>query len=236
LYKIAGHGYRCKRCGYTFHDFSGRWLSKCRIGSKNWLLIVKQFERGFSARQISKKIKVSYPTILKAIEVLRFAIIANSADADVWLDFLYFHPYTSIERQQKHEMITAFGILEHQGQAKIDILKDISLKTIYEYHPKMLRRSLVFYTDEYPPYAFLLFHYHIDDHPLPIDDGSGRMNAADSASKFLWFMKEIISKHRGITKEKFPLYLREIEFRYNHKNEQFFDLLCRFLVSFIPEG
>ncbi|MEW5733303.1 MAG: DDE transposase, partial [Thermodesulfobacteriota bacterium] len=32
---------------------------------------------------------------------------------------------------------------------------------------------------------------------------------------------------------KFPLYLKEMEFRYNHRNEDLFSLLANLLVSFV---
>ena len=81
IYRIAGKRFRCKRCKYTFHDFTGRWLNKLRISCQDWLWIIKFFELELSARKITQQIDLSYPTVLKAITLIRKAIVANSADA-----------------------------------------------------------------------------------------------------------------------------------------------------------
>jgi len=40
------------------------------------------------------------------------------------------------------------------------------------------------------------------------------------------YAKERIVKFHGVSKEKFPLYLREMEFRYNHRNADIFDQIA----------
>lgn len=41
-------------------------------------------------------------------------------------------------------------------------------------------------------------------------------------------------KFHGVPKEKFPLYLKEIEFRYNNRNYDMFDLLAQNIVNLVP--
>jgi transposase len=60
VYRIVGKRFRCKRCKYTFHDFTGRWINKVRIRSKDWLWLIKLFELELSARKISQQIDLSY--------------------------------------------------------------------------------------------------------------------------------------------------------------------------------
>src|SRR3989304_4618182 len=81
IYRIAGKRFRCKRCGYTFHDFTGRWINKLHISHKSWLWIIKLFEIELSARKIAQQTGLSYPTVLKAVTVIRTAIVAGSSDA-----------------------------------------------------------------------------------------------------------------------------------------------------------
>lgn len=77
IYRLAGKRYRCKNCKYTFHDFSGRWIGKLRIPFKKWLWIIKFFEVELSARKISQQVGLSYPTVHKAITIIRLAILAS---------------------------------------------------------------------------------------------------------------------------------------------------------------
>ncbi|MDO4856633.1 MAG: hypothetical protein Q4A17_01650 [Thermoguttaceae bacterium] len=47
--------------------------------------------------------------------------------------------------------------------------------------------------------------------------------------------KERLFKHHGISPQKFPLYLKELEFRYDHPEESIFEQLVEFLSDFVPE-
>lgn len=233
LYKLAGARYRCKLCGYTFHDFSGRWVNKCRIGSRKWLMIVKWFEEGLSAKQMAMQSRLSYPTLLKALEVLRLAIIANTTDAEAWLNLVYLRVNSHARHQQPGT--TAFGIVERDQRVKIEILDDFSIGSLQGRKPRMLRRSAIFYTDEYPPYTFVLFHDPMKTHASMVSKADQGHRIAES-SDFFQFAERAIIHHHGIAKEKLPLYLKEIEFRYNHKDQPVFNRLCRFLVSFVPDA
>jgi transposase len=59
IYRITGKRFRCKRCKYTFHDFSDRWINQLRIVCKQWLWIVKLFELELSARRIAEQTELS---------------------------------------------------------------------------------------------------------------------------------------------------------------------------------
>ena len=84
VYRIVGRRYRCKRCKYTFHDFSNRWINELNISFKKWLWIVKFFELEVSARKIAQQVGLSYPTVLKAVTIIRLAIVASQEDVGGW--------------------------------------------------------------------------------------------------------------------------------------------------------
>jgi transposase len=96
IYRIADKRYRCKRCGYKFHDFTDRWINKVKISYKKWLWIIKLFELEVSARKIAQQVQLSYPTVLKAVTIIRIALVATSKDAkdlfngEIELDESYF--------------------------------------------------------------------------------------------------------------------------------------------------
>ncbi len=58
-YWIQGRKYRCPRCGYTFHDFSNRWINKVKVPYKTWLWILKLFELEVSAKEIAQQFAIS---------------------------------------------------------------------------------------------------------------------------------------------------------------------------------
>ncbi len=44
---------------------------------------------------------------------------------------------------------------------------------------------------------------------------------------FLSYAKERLIKYHGVSFKKFPLYLKEMEFRYNHRNQNVFEILIK---------
>ena len=84
-YRIRRGRYRCSQCRYEFGDFTGRWIGELNISCKSWLWIITLFELEVSARKASLQMRISYPTVLKAFQIIRMAITANRADGDLLL-------------------------------------------------------------------------------------------------------------------------------------------------------
>ena len=85
LYKLNTGYRRCKRCFYTFHDFSGRWINSGSLTPGQWLRIIKLFELELSTRKISQQLRIAYNTAHKAIMTIRSSILAHAADAQQML-------------------------------------------------------------------------------------------------------------------------------------------------------
>jgi len=47
---------------------------------------------------------------------------------------------------------------------------------------------------------------------------------------FWSFAKENMAKHHGVSSDKFLLYIKEMEWRYNNRNKDLFDLLLRYML------
>ncbi len=199
------------------------------------MLVVDLFGQDLPARQISLKTGISYPTILKAIETLRMAIITNSADSSKWLDYIYFQSEVLEQAQSLPKQVDAFGIVKINREIKIHILKGLTLESLAKHHPKILGKSSIFYTNEFYPYETILFHDMKNDGIIPEKKDPEDVDQARKESEFWRFAKSKIIKHRGISKQKLPQYLKEIEFRFNCMGNDIFEPLCRYLVSFIPD-
>jgi transposase len=58
-----------------------------------------------------------------------------------------------------------------------------------------------------------------------------RMSGMDG---FLSYAEEKMMKFHGVSEAKFPLYLKEMEFRYNHRQKSIFNTLVRYLCDLRP--
>jgi transposase len=241
IYRIAGKRFRCKRCGYTFHDFTGRWLNHLRISCRQWLWLIKLFELELSAKKIAEQIDLSYPTVLKALTVMRMAIVANSPDlkllaGEIELDESYFGGKRKGQRGRgAFNKVPVFGILERDGIVKVEVVKDVSAQTLLNLTIKTVRRGSIIYTDKFRSYDALMCcgYRHLKvDHGKRFSTGKVYINGLEG---FWSYAKERLIKHHGVSKQKFPLYLKEMEFRYNNRNTEIFHQLAKYLANLVPD-
>jgi transposase len=52
---------------------------------------------------------------------------------------------------------------------------------------------------------------------------------------FWSYAKQRLMKFHGVSKEKNPLYLKEMEFRYNNRNHDLFELLAQKVTNLVPK-
>jgi len=51
---------------------------------------------------------------------------------------------------------------------------------------------------------------------------------------FWSYAKQLLIKHHGISPSRFPLYLKEWEFRYNNRHHNTFDIIIQYLCDLVP--
>ena len=132
--------------------------------------------------------------------------------------------------------VTAFfGILERDGQVHVSVVQDVSAATLLKLTVKKVRRGSVGYTDRFGSYDSLMFcgyrHLKIDHQKL---FSSGRVYINGLEGFWSW-AKERLMKHHGVSKARFPLYLKELEFRYNHRTGDLFDQVANYLCDLVPK-
>jgi transposase len=242
IYKIAGKKrFRCKRCGCKFGPFTNRWYGLLKISASQWLWLIKLFELEVSSRRIAREIKLSYPTALKATNLIRQAILSKSHDYELLLkgeveaDESYFGGRRKgIRGRGALNKVPVFGILERDGIVSVDVVPDVRAKTLLDMTIKKVRRGSIVYTDKYKCYDSLMFcgYRHLKvDHGKQFARGKVYINGLEG---FWSFAKERLLKHHGVSKEKFPLYLKELEYRYNNRSKNLFVLLTKLMSEFVP--
>lgn len=235
LYRIQDHKRRCARCGYTFHDYSQRFLAGCWRSPQQWLWFLKLFELDVKPRRIAQQLQCTYATVLKAQDVTRHALLAQALDAQR----LYAHGLAPGPRRSPSHKVGAppiFGLIEINGYAVCDFLPDITPDELLHYklafHLKTAAVGQVVYTAPYQHYTALLgcgpefwptnFITHADTN-IPAD-GQG----------FWPFAKARLKQLRGLPPAHFPLHLKEWECRYNHRDNDLFTTMVEAVCAFVP--
>jgi transposase len=242
LYELKDNRRRCARCKYTFHDFSGRWINHGRLSCLQWLSIIKLFELEVSVRKIAGQMNLAYNTAFGAIQTIRYAILAHADDGpnllsgEIELDEAYFGGRRKGNRGRGAAgKVPVFGILERQGKVRVTVVQDVSAETLLNLTLKTVRRGSIVYTDKFRSYDSLMFcgYRHLKvDHKKRFTSGKVYINGLEG---FWSWAKERLIKYHGVSKVNFPLYLKELEFRYNHRHNDIFEKVADYLCDLVPE-
>ena len=229
---------RCSRCKTDHNPFFDTSFSGLRISCVTWLLLIKLFELEVSARKASIQLGLSYPTTLKGFDILRGTILRELSRSDEVLrgEIEADESYFGGKRKGKSGRgaggkTIVFGILERGGKVSVKIVKDVSSETLVRETVTKVRHGSIVYTDKWKGYDSLMFcgfrHLNID-HGCKFKQGKVCINGVEG---FWSFAKERLIKHHGISKNKFLLYIKEMEWRYNNRDNNLFDLLVKYMLG-----
>jgi transposase len=224
-YFMSRQRLRCKICGRDLSPLKSTKFSEIKISASRWLILIKLFELSVSARKASVEMNMSYKTTLKGFDLLRKAIAEELSKSDeilkgeIELDESYFGGKRKGKRGRGAAGKTiVFGILERGGKVSVEIVKNVTAETLMSETVKKVRRGSIVYTDKWKGYDSLMFsgYKHLNiDHRYKFKEGKVFINGVEG---FWSFAKERLIKYHGISKHKFILYLKEMEWMYNNRN------------------
>ncbi|MBI9112308.1 IS1595 family transposase [Maridesulfovibrio ferrireducens] len=247
LYVLNGSRYRCSSCKYTFQDFSGRWINNGGLSCTEWIRLIQLFAEDNTAHAISLDLGISYNAAYKAVSSLRFAILAQAIDAVQLLGpetGLHKHlnnkKLTGIPAKTGSEVIPVFGVLEKNGWVFIDLMQNINAESVFHFnhnfHLKLVRHGSIIHTDRYQKYNALIL---CGDDSLPLDyirKYPGVTPEIEKSDGEFWtFARDRFKRYKGISPHRFPLYLKELEFRFNNRDKDIFNILVNYVCKIVPD-
>lgn len=228
---------RCKGCKKDYWPLQGTRFAFLRISPSQWLSLVKLFELSTSARKASQEVHLSYKTTLRAYDILRRVLVEELAKTDELLkgeleaDEAYFGGKRKGKRGRGAGGKTiVYGILERGGRVSVSIVQDVSAESLMTETVKRVRRGSIVYTDKWRGYDSLMFcgYKHLNiDHRYKFKQGKVYINGIEG---FWAFAKERLIKHHGISRKKFLFYIKEMEWRYNNRGKDLFEVLVDLML------
>jgi transposase len=175
------------------------------------------------------------------VQKIRLAILAHAPDAEELLDgeIELYESYFGGHRKGNRGRgaagkVPVFGILERNGKVMVTVVPNVTAETLIGLTVKTVRRGSIVYTDKFRSYDSLMFcgYRHLKiDHNKRFTSGKVYINGLEG---FWSWAKERLIKHHGVSKENFPLYLKELEFRYNHRHMDIFNIVSNYLCDLVP--
>ncbi len=235
LYTLGEGRKRCSRCAYTFHDFSGRFINTGQFTCVQWLWLIKLFELETPPKVMAQQMGIARNTADKVLQTMRQAVAAHALDAPLYIQM-------GLLAGARPQDPPVFGIMESRGWAFVDVMQGLGVEGLAlfrrNFHLRTVTQGRVVYTDRYRNYDTLVFCAPEDAAVAPFR-GSGKGYRGrvyvDGKQGFWNFVRERLRKGRGLGARWFPLYLKELEFRYNQRDEDVFSLLAHYLCSMVPK-
>lgn len=120
------------------------------------------------------------------------------------------------------------GLLKRGGKVYVQVVKNCTRDQLMPIIKGKVLSHTTVYTDGWKSYDGLVLngyhHYRIHHHENEFARGKNHVNGIES---FWSFTKRRLSKFNGIKPKYFVLYLKESEFRWNHKNQNIYQVLLK---------
>ena len=222
------HLYRLKnnrvKCGHCKRYYS---LNKLRKDIK----VLYYFYLEVSAQKASKELCLSYNTVRKRYMFFREKITDYSENhseklkGELELDESYFGGKRKGNRGRgAFNKAIVFGILERNGKVYTKVVPDVTKETLMDVIRTKTQKGSVFYTDCFKSYKSLKqFGKHMKiNHQHTFGKSHNHINGLEG---FWSYAKERFHKYHGINMKNYSSYLKEMELRYNHRNEDLYKLM-----------
>jgi len=236
--RVRRFKFKCYRCNKEWGVRRGSVLEGLKTPFTKFLMAIKLFELDTSVRESAKQLGLAYNTVYHLYQILRHAIIITEPDngsfsGEIEMDESYFGGRRKGNRGRGAAgKVPVFGILERGGKVKVEVVGDVKGDTLLELAIKKVKRGSLIYTDRFRSYNGLVsygFKHRRIDHGKKFANGKVYINGIEG---FWSFAKERLMKYHGVDPRKCPLYLKELEFRYNHRDRDLFNDLLQVLVGY----
>jgi len=127
-----------------------------------------------------------------------------------------------------------FGLLEREGRVYTKVVENVTAETLMQHIAARTRKGSVYYTDAFRGYQSLKRYgkHHVVNHQKQLVDKRTK-NHINGIEGFWSYAKHILYNYRGVSKYHFPMYLKEIEYRYNHRGENVFKLFLKLYFGYV---
>jgi len=231
-------GRKCIFCGSFKVCRTARRYVKCRRCDRQKSLaqlrreleIIKGFYQQVPAYRLATDLKLDQKTVARVYQHLRECLYhtaeleAGKLRGEIELDEAYFGGRRKGKRGRGAAgKSLVFGLLERKGRVYTKVVEHVSAAELMQHIRQRTRKGSVYYTDSFRGYQSLKRYgkHHQVNHSKSYVDKRTK-NHINGIEGFWSYAKHILYNYRGVSKYHFPMYLKEIEYRFNHRGENLY--------------
>ena len=251
--------WRCPQCRERFDLLSGTWLSHTRFELAEIYELLFWFELELTDHGIARRVGLPYQRVHRFLLDLRRALAAYEdasivvLDGEVEVDETYFGPAFRNRRRARRQKLrksgkvlsgrgaqrlkqAVFGIYERtDGIVYVEPVPSVSRETLQSIIYEKVSIETTIYSDSWYSYRGLdkdyAAHETVNHHRREYVRGKASINGIEG---FWAYAKERLLRHHGVSPNHFLLYLKEMEYRFNHRTltpTEFADHLVHVLLT-----
>lgn len=244
-------GRKCAICGSFKINRTARGYVKCRQCGRSKslarlrkeLTIIKGFYQQVPAYRLAADLGLDIKVVTRVYQRLRQVIFhlaelegaEGKLSGEIELDEAYFGGRRKGKRGRGAAgKSIGFGLLERDRRIYTKVVENVTADTLMDHIRRRTRKGSVYYTDAFRGYQSLRRYgkHHTVSHRKNLVDPRTK-NHINGIEGFWSYAKHILYHYRGVSRYYFPLYLKEIEFRFNHRGDNTFKLFLKAYFGYV---
>lgn len=225
--------------GYVKCGHCGKAKSLSRL--RREITILRGFYQLQPAYRLAQDLRVDIKVITRVYQRLREVLFhvteleGGKLKGEIELDEAYFGGRRKGKRGRGAAgKSVVFGLLERDGRVYTQVVESVTAEELMRHIRAKTRKGSVYYTDAFRGYQSLKRYgkHHTVNHSKSLVDRRTK-NHINGIEGFWSYAKHILYNYRGVSKYHFPMYLKEIEYRYNHRNENLFKRFIKLYFGYV---
>lgn len=229
------------RCGYVKCRKCGKQKSLGKL--RREIAILPGFYQQAPAYRLAQDLAVDAKVVSRVYQKRRAAVfhvaeleaMESTLSGEIELDEAYVGGRRKGQRGRGAAgKSVVFGLLERDGRVYTKVVENVSADTLLTHIRANTRKGSVYYTDAFKGYQSLRRYgkHHTVNHPKSFVDRR-TTNHITGIEGFWSFGKHILYNYRGVSKYHFPMYRKEIEYRFNHRRDNLFKLFLHTFFGYV---
>jgi transposase len=205
------------------------------------IAILQGFYQQQPAYRLASDLGLDAKTITRVYQRLRMVLFHTAElegaklSGEIEMDESYFGGVRKGQRGRgARGKSIVFGLLEQGGRVYTKVVESVSAGALMTHIENHTRKGSVYYTDAFRGYQSLQrFGKHLVVNHSKEFVNQRTKNHINGIEGFWSYAKHILYNYRGVSRYHFPMYLKEIEYRYNHRKENVFKLFLQLYFGYV---
>jgi len=214
-----------------------RLIPQSKLSNRQINQLIKYFSIEVSAITAARTLSINRHSAERVYQIIRRCLALECEkkspfEGEVEVDESYFGGYRKGRRGRgAASKVPVFGLLKRNGWVYTRIVKDVSRETLGKIIRTKVVPESVIYSDGFRSYDGLILdgfkHYRINHG----QSFAHKRNHINGIENFWSYAKTKLKRYYGINRARFYFYLKEMEFRFNHRRQRDLPLIMRKIVK-----